>query len=95
MQTIQELKHTSPELYEEMGLDNIDHVGKTLTEWPDFFEVDSVEPVQKSELKPRPKLSSFKSMESLLKDYNIREQLDRHMRDYDCQSQGATESNGN
>lgn len=78
-----------------MGLDNIDQVGKTLTEWPDFFEVDSVELVQKTELKPKPKLSNFKSMESLLKDYNIREQLDRQMRDYDCQSQGATDSNGN
>lgn len=49
-----------------MGLDSIEDEGNNMTEWPEFFEVDSVDSVDKSDLKPKPKLSNFKSMESLL-----------------------------
>ena len=76
-----------------MGLDSIEDEGNNMTEWPEFFEVDSVDSVDKSDLKPKPKLSNFKSMESLLQEYNIRDQLDRKMSEYDCQSQGAGDLN--
>jgi len=59
-----------------------------MTEWPEFFEVNEVAHVRKSDLKPKPKLNNFKSMESLLQEYNIRDQLDKKMSEFDSMSQG-------
>lgn len=58
----------SPELCEEMGLDSDDDDMDliNMTEWPEFFDVDAVDSVRKTELKPKPKLNNFKSIESLL-----------------------------
>ena len=58
----------SPELCEEMGLDSDDDDMDliNMTEWPEFFDVDAVDTVRKTELKPKPKLNNFKSIESLL-----------------------------
>ena len=58
----------SPELCEEMGLDSEDDDMDliNMTEWPEFFDVDAVDSVRKTELKPKPKLNNFKSIESLL-----------------------------
>jgi len=50
-----------------------------MTSWPEFFEVDAVPPVRKTDLKQKPKLNQFKSMESLLQEYNIRDELERRM----------------
>ena len=64
----EDLKTMSPELCEEMGLesDDDDMQLMNLTEWPEFFDVNNVEKVRKTELKPKPKLNNFKSIESLL-----------------------------
>ena len=72
-----------------MGFDSDDE--ELLTEWPEFFNVDAVPHIRKSELKPKPKPTSFKSMESLLQEYNIRDQLDKKMSEFDSQSQGKKE----
>ena len=59
----------SPELCEEMGLDSDDDDMDliNMTEWPEFFDVETaVDSVRKTELKPKPKLNNFKSIESLL-----------------------------
>ena len=60
-----------------MGLEQEEEEGRAMTEWPDFFEVNSVERVPQFELKAKPKLNNFKSMENLLQEYNIRDHLDR------------------
>ena len=51
-----------------MGLDSDDDDMDliNMTEWPEFFDVDAVDSVRKTELKPKPKLNNFKSIESLL-----------------------------
>ena len=58
-----------------------------MQEWPDFFQVDDVPPVRKTDLKPKPKLGNFRSMESLLQEYDIRNQLDQKMSEYESLSQ--------
>ena len=54
----EDLKTDSPGLFEEMGLesDDDDMQLMSMTEWPDFFDVDKVDEVRKTELKPKPKL---------------------------------------
>ena len=63
-----ELMTMSPELCEQMGIeaDDDDMELMNMTEWPEFFEVDNVDHVRKCELKPKPKLNNFKSIENLL-----------------------------
>ena len=63
-----DLKNMSPDLCEEMGLESDDDDMEliNMTSWPEFFEVNNVEKVRKTELKPKPKLNNFKSIESLL-----------------------------
>ena len=41
--------------------------------------------MRKTELKPKPKLNNFKSIESLLQEYNIKDQLEKEMSDYGSQ----------
>ena len=64
----EDLLNMSPDLCEEMGIeaDDDDMDLMNATEWPEFFEVDNVDPVRKYELKPKPKLNNFKSIENLL-----------------------------
>lgn len=59
-------------MYEEMGLAD-QSLHENMTEWPDFFTVNNLPPVRKTELKPKPRLNNFKSMENLLQEYNIRD----------------------
>ena len=47
-----------------MGLDSEEE--NQMNEWPEFFEIDSVDQIAVADLKPKPKLGSFKSMENLL-----------------------------
>ena len=77
----EELKQKSSDLYEDMGLDSDEE--NLMNEWPEFFEIDSVENIAKFDLKPKPKLGSFKSMENMLQDYNIRDRLERSMSEYE------------
>ena len=82
----------SSDLYADLGMESEDEEdGKPMTQWPEFFDVNEVANVRKSELKAKPKLNNFKSMESLLQEYNIRDQLDKKMIEYDNQSQGNPE----
>jgi len=78
LKTIKLIKESSPEMYEEMGLDQ-DLLEDHLTEWPEFFDIEDIPKLLKAELKAKPKLKDFKSMESYLQDYNIRDKLDRKM----------------
>ncbi len=83
LKTKDEIKKMSPELLEEMGLDSDDgEEGPNMTEWPEYFEVNEVPKLMKTELKPKPKLKDFRSMESLLSEYDIRKQLDRKMEEF-------------
>ena len=76
----------SPGLCEELGLSSDEEDDNlAMTEWPDYFVVDEVPKLMKQELKSKPKLRDFKSMESLLQDYNIRDQLDRKMNEFNSQ----------
>ena len=59
-----EIKLISAEMYAEMGIESEEE--DMMTEWPDFFEVDNVANVRKTDLKPKPKLNNYKSTESLL-----------------------------
>ena len=61
----EDIKELSPDLYDEMCLSDDDD-NNLMTSWPDFFEVDNVAPVRKTDLKQKPRLNNFKSMESLL-----------------------------
>ena len=64
----------SPELLEEMGLDSeADEDISNMQEWPEYFEVSEVPKLMKQELKQKPKLKDFRSMESLLNEYDIRQ----------------------
>ena len=60
----EELKQKSSDLYADMGLDSEEE--NQMNEWPEFFEIDSVDQIAVADLKPKPKLGSFKSMENLL-----------------------------
>ena len=67
-----------------MGLDTLDNeeLAKR-SEWPDFFQVEDIPPVRKSELKPKPKVAGFKSMTNLLESYNVHTEMERRMSEYD------------
>ena len=96
LKTRDEIKNLSSDLYADLGMDSeeeddVDRYGnesKPMTQWPEFFDINTVAHVRKSDLKPRPKLNNFKSMESMLQEYNIRDQLDKKMSEFDSQSQG-------
>ena len=84
----EDLKQMSSDLYADLGMESEEEEdGKPMTHWPDFFDANEVAQVRKSDLKPKPKLNNFKSMESLLQEYNIRDQLDKKMSEYDSQGQ--------
>ena len=84
----EDLKQMSSDLYADLGMESeVEEDGKPMTHWPDFFDANEVAQVRKSDLKPKPKLNNFKSMESLLQEYNIRDQLDKKMSEYDSQGQ--------
>ena len=90
-----EIKNLSSDLLADLGMDSEDEDDamqdnqcKPMTHWPEFFDVNAVAPIRKSDLKPRPKLNNFKSMESMLQEYNIRDQLEKKMSEFDSQSQG-------
>ena len=86
LKTREEIKNMSPGLCEELGLSSDEEDDNlAMTEWPDYFVVDEVPKLMKAELKSKPKLRDFKSMESLLQDYNIRDQLDRKMNEFNSQ----------
>jgi hypothetical protein len=53
--------------------DSRDEKNQQMSFWPEFFDVDAVPPVRKTDLKQKPKLNQFKSMESLLQEFNIRD----------------------
>mmetsp|Transcript_25721 Transcript_25721/g.34361 ORF Transcript_25721/g.34361 Transcript_25721/m.34361 type:complete len:83 (-) Transcript_25721:627-875(-) len=77
----------SPELCRDMGLASDSEEEELVDEWPDYFEVDQVPRLLKAVLKPKPRLKSMTSVGNLLQDYNIREQLDRKMMEFESSSQ--------
>jgi hypothetical protein len=86
LKTRDEIKNMSPDLLEEMGLDSdADEDLANMTEWPEYFEVHEVPKLMKTQLKHRPKLRDFSSMEGLLNEYDIRGQLDRKMEEFHSQ----------
>lgn len=77
LKTREDLKQMSSDLYADLGMESDEEEeaagGKPMSRWPDFFDVNEVAHVRRSELKPKPRLNNFKSMESLLQEYNIRD----------------------
>ena len=68
-----EIKNLSSDLLADLGMESEEEEDaamgnqcKPMTHWPEFFDVNAVAHVRKSDLKPRPKLNNFKSMESML-----------------------------
>ena len=51
--------------------------------WPDYFEVDQVPKLLKTELKQRPRIKNFSSVGAMLQECNIRDQLDRKMLEFE------------
>jgi len=83
LKTRADIKFMSPDLYADMGLDSDQ---EEMTSWPEFYNVDEVPKLLRTELKQKPKLKYFTSMEAVLQDYNIRDQLDRKMIELDSQN---------
>ena len=55
MKARSDLKHTSADLCADLGMSDDDSQAE-MDQWPDFFDVDSVPQVRKTELKPKPKV---------------------------------------
>lgn len=65
----EDLKGLSADLCKDMGLsdgDSDDENSTPMTEWPEFFEVEDVPPVRKTDLWQKPRMKDFKSMENML-----------------------------
>lgn len=58
MKARSDLKHTSADLCADLGMSDDDSQAE-MDQWPDFFDVDSVPQVRKTELKPKPKVQGF------------------------------------
>ena len=54
----EEIKKMSIDLYADMGMGD-EAEDQAMKEWPEFFEVDNIPPVRKSELKSKPRLNNF------------------------------------
>ena len=65
-----EIRKLSSDLYADLGMDSNEDQdeSKPLGQWPEFFDVNSVPQVRKSELKPRPKLNNFKSIDCIISE---------------------------
>lgn len=79
------------ELAKEMGLESEGE--DSLTEWPEFFDLESVPITPKAELKAKPKPGHMKSLDNRMKQFNIRDQLER-LSQADVLSQGAPNREG-
>lgn len=64
------MKELTPDLFGGSDDEQEDEVMKA---WPDYFDVDAVQRLVKTELKAKPRMKSISSIGTMLQDCNIRD----------------------
>lgn len=91
LKTREEIREISPDLFHDLGGGSNDE-DDVIDSWPEYFDVENVPRLLKSELKSKPKVRSVSSVSNMLQECNIREQLDRKMEEFNSRPRSVSNS---